>query len=739
MDNKYYKDINIIRVIACLGVLLYHLNILKGGYLAVCTFFVLSAYLSCVSAFKQEKFSIVTYYRKLLLKTYIPLAVIIFIVIGLVSCLNISWFNMKPEVTSVLLNYNNFWQLNSNLDYFARHISSPFMHLWYMSILIQFDILFPFIYLLLRKLGDKTKKIIPCLVTIVLAFISYGYFYYSSLNNGIMVSYYSTLSRLYSLLFGLALGFIHCYYSKLIFSKIKNSYLYKIIFSIYLLVLICFFIFADAKSIYMEISMLLVSIISCRLIDYATINMKNDLTWFDKIIKSLANVSYEIYLFQYPVIFLFQEMRIVNWLKILLVIVLTILSSYLFHYVINYNKKSRVFKIIRYLLCVVIFGIFAYGIYNYFISKDYTEEMKQLEQELLNNQKLILEKQKEYQNKINQEESDFYEALSNFEDEEANLENIVSNLNVVGIGDSVLLGAIPNLYAKFPNGYFDGEVSRTPWVVNDLLINLKNKNMLGNLIILNLGTNGDCSEECRIDIMKTCEDRDVFWLTVNNGDDPLFNDRIKDFALKYDNLHIIDWHDLSQGHTQYFYADGIHLTESGRVAYANAVYDAIYNLYLQRYNKQKEEFIKNHEQQEKAKISFYGNDILLNVYDYLHENFATSKFNIKKYDFKTLKNEIENDIKNNSLNYKVVLSFDDSVYFSKEEYEQLVKLCDNHEVYILAVNKDIVNIVNDLSYDNVKIIDFSEKMKKEYMMIDNIHLTDKGNDELSKLLINSLT
>ena len=48
--KEYYKNLNIIRVIACIAVLFYHLGILKGGYLAVCTFFVLSGYLSCVTS-----------------------------------------------------------------------------------------------------------------------------------------------------------------------------------------------------------------------------------------------------------------------------------------------------------------------------------------------------------------------------------------------------------------------------------------------------------------------------------------------------------------------------------------------------------------------------------------------------------------------------------------------------------------------------------------------------------------
>lgn len=164
--KKYFKDLNIIRLIACIAVLLYHLNILKGGYLAVCTFFVLTGYLSCISAFRKEKFSLKEYYKNRLLKIYLPLVIVVFISIGIISFLpNIFWFNLKPETTSVLLGYNNFWQLNANLDYFARHVDSPFMHFWYIGILLQFDLVFPFIYLGLKELGDYVKKYIPCLFT----------------------------------------------------------------------------------------------------------------------------------------------------------------------------------------------------------------------------------------------------------------------------------------------------------------------------------------------------------------------------------------------------------------------------------------------------------------------------------------------------------------------------------------------------------------------------------------------
>ena len=70
-------------------------------------------------------------------------------------------YNLKPETNSVLFGYNNFWQLDANMDYFAMHSSSPFIHLWYIAILMQFELIFPFIYIILIvdfRVNEYTKK-----------------------------------------------------------------------------------------------------------------------------------------------------------------------------------------------------------------------------------------------------------------------------------------------------------------------------------------------------------------------------------------------------------------------------------------------------------------------------------------------------------------------------------------------------------------------------------------------------
>ena len=120
MEEKtgYYRRLDIVRIISCILVLLYHLNVVKGGFLAVCTFFTLSGYLSCVSALKNKRFSIKLYYINRIKKLYIPLLMVVAITV-IIAKVNssINWMNLKPESCSVLFGYNNIWQLKANQDY----------------------------------------------------------------------------------------------------------------------------------------------------------------------------------------------------------------------------------------------------------------------------------------------------------------------------------------------------------------------------------------------------------------------------------------------------------------------------------------------------------------------------------------------------------------------------------------------------------------------------------------------
>lgn len=730
-----YLDIDVIRLLSCFAVFLYHLNLLKGGYLAVCVFFVLSGYLACVSAFRKEKFSIWNYYSNKLLKLYFPLVLVIFITISIVTFFpNIHWLNLKPETTSVLLGYNNFWQLNVNLDYFARHINSPFMHFWYIAILLQFDLIFPFIYLVFRKIGDRIHKIIPCLFCLVLSILFAGYFFYSSLNQDMMVSYYHTVARSFSLLFGVTLGFIHCYYKNFVLDLFQIKSFYKIIFWSYVIFLFCFFVFVDAKSKYYAISMIVVSFIACRLIDYGTIYLKNPISLFDRVITFLAGISYEVYLVQYPIIFLFQFVNFSTWFKIFLIFVFVILVSFLLHYFVNSISLKKRLLFSQFILSILILGFSFDGIHQYYLSKDHTVEMNLLEKQLARNEELTLEHQKEYSMKLQQEEKDWESTLSDLENTEKDLEEVIHHLSVIGIGDSIMLGAVDRLYQVFPNGYFDAQTSRTAWMVGDIVKKLKMQGLLKDVVIFNLGSNGDCSLSCKIDILDECSDQEVFWVNVVNDSDVHVNDSLLSLVSRYDNFHVIDWNSVSKNHLDYFVADGIHLTDKGKEIYSQTIYNAIYQVYLKEFELKREEVMKRHQESIRNKISFFGNDILLNAYDEIHSDFGDAQFYIHKdFNYEMLKKEIMTAIDEDSLSHKIVFLFDDTFVLDLDEYKNLIYLCAGHEIYFVSSFR---NVFDFSDFGNVTVVDFFREIEKNdaYLMADGIHLTNQGNQALNRLL-----
>ena len=725
--KKYFKDLDLIRVIACIAVLFYHFNILEGGYLAVCTFFVLSGYLSCISGFKKEKFSLKEYYKNKLFHLYLPLVVVSFITIAIISLIpSINWLNLKPETNSVLLGYNNFWQLNANLDYFARHIDSPFMHFWYIAILLQFDLVFPFVFIFLKKLGDKFDKLIPCIITFFLSLIGIFHFYKISLDSNIMFAYYDTFARIFSIVFGLFLGFVYSYFGTLVPEKIKNSIFNKIIFYFYLICLIILLFLTKSDSPYFAITMVLATLISIRLIDYGTLFSSEKP---NKILNFISNISYEIYLVQYPIIFLFQELNIEPVLKIFLMIALILSSSTLIHFALD--QKREKLKILKNTLAIFVIIISLYGVYNYIVSVDHTAEMNELKEQLNQNTKLMEEQQEIYKAKLAEEQEKWDKMLSDLENGEENLKNLVSDMPVVFIGDSVMLGALPNLKAKFKNGYFNAEISRTCYVANDILKNLIKKNLLGDVIVFSFGANGDCSNATKDAILKTIGNRKLFWLTVTNDKKVHFNDKIKTYAAKYSNLYVIDWETISKGHKNYFYSDGIHLPEPGRIAYTDTIYNGIYKIYLDEYNEKKEAILNEYEEKMKTKISFYGNELLINAYEYLKDDFKDSNFVINKdFNYEELKLELLKNIEEKSLNYKVVFAFDKSFLLTESEYKEIIKICENHEVYIINLDSKF-----NITDENVFLINFYEySNNNEYLMPDRIHLNSNGNMKLTQII-----
>lgn len=721
MKKTYYKKIDYIRVLLCLSVLFYHVGILKGGYLAVNCFFALSGYLAICSFLEKKKFSFKEYYSNRFKRIYLPLITVVFLTIAFLSFFpDIHWINLKPETTSVLLGYNNYWQINANLDYFVRNISSPFMHLWFIAIMIQIELVLPLFLLVLRKIDKKNTGTIPCIIIGLLSIGSCYLFLHYYYSGKIMMAYYDTFARLFSVLFGLLFGYISTLYDSF---HLKSNRFSKIIYYLYLIVIVTLFILIDDKNKFFEVSMILVPILGLRLIEYSKCD-SSKLSPCDKIISFISKSSYEIYLVQYPIIYFLQQIKFNKNLSILLVLVLSLIISFIIHYAINITKKNKsIFRIIMGII-VLLFSI--YGLYIFVISKDYTNDMKKLERDLNKNRSLIAEKQKEFLEKKQNEDDEWLKTMESINNTEESIRNYVSNLKIVGIGDSIMELAVKDLYKVFPNGYFDAAVNRTEYKANDILIDLKNKGLLGDVVLFNLGTNGSCSTKCKEQIMETLGDRRLYWLNTTNADYDDFNDKLYAFAKNYSNIHIIDWLSVTKSHPEYLISDRVHPTVTGCRVYAETIYNAIYQDYLNEFNSKKDEIIKEHEEKVKNRVSFIGNDLLLGIMDYIQNDNIDADFSIDKdFTFNSIKKKLLEKTNNNSLNYNVVFVFDNSVQITKNEYNELLDLCKDHNVYIVDLYNNLDNSSN--------IIKFNEEIdKNEYLLFDGKHLNDKGNLALEK-------
>lgn len=620
IKKEYYKSLDIIRNVSCFAVLLYHLDILKGGCLAVCSFFTLSGYLSCITNFNKKKFSFFKYYKNRFIKIYIPIVITVFVTIFTMSFFkNIKPVNLRPEVTSILLGYNNFWQLSVKLDYFSAHINSPFMHFWYMAILLQFELVFPFVFIALKKIADKSSEGIPVIITLGLGIISAIFFYKICFTSNITSAYYNTFSHAFSWLLGISLGFCHCYKRNLLPIKFNNDTAVKITFALYMIFLFFLFIFVDGKSEVFPLALTITTILTTSLIDYGALIANKDNT----ILKFFASLSYEIYLVQYPIIFICEHIFIFEkfyLLEILAILVLTLAASFLIHFGLTMTSKHKVLKTIT---LIGIFAITASGIYKFATMQDYANQMDALEKELEENRILLEQKKAQFHENENfqrveipqENEAQVSENAESESEEFSQVENFdekVKGLAITAFGDSIMLGAFNDLYEIFPNIYVDAKKSRSIWSIYEPLENLVAESKLGNPVVIHLGSNGDSSKSTKDAIMELIGEREVFWLTVTNDKIVKMNSRLKDYAKRFPNLHILDWENFSKGHDEFFTPDNLHLTKNGQNAYSKFIFDSLRDFYFEKAEaeKQKKLLIKKAEEERLAKIAELQFEIL---------------------------------------------------------------------------------------------------------------------------------
>ncbi|MDO5734431.1 MAG: acyltransferase family protein [Eubacteriales bacterium] len=172
--NSHIYAFDLLRVIALLGVLLYHFAPRQAplGLLGVVGFFVLAAYLCMLKAIERRpEQTISENLLRRIVKIYPPLVLMLSIV-GLIMIISFPEFldNFAGQLRSALVGGNNLYQILKGESYFeGAGYLKPLVHLWALSLELQFYLFF---YCLIYRFYSRRNRDLWLILFILLTLIS---------------------------------------------------------------------------------------------------------------------------------------------------------------------------------------------------------------------------------------------------------------------------------------------------------------------------------------------------------------------------------------------------------------------------------------------------------------------------------------------------------------------------------------------------------------------------------------
>ena len=369
MEKKYRHDLDLLKGLAIIAVVLYHAGWCKSGYLGVDLFLVLNGYLvvpKVMNEIEEGRFR----YFSFLEKKIFRLLPLVLLVSGL--SLAIGYWGMLPndfrflseETVAASTFMNNVLQAITTQNYWAAIYQKVLMHTWFLGVLFQFYVVFPLLMLLVRR-QMKVMLIVLTLLSLLL--------YLLPVDN-IGNKYYLLPYRF----FEIAIGGVVAIRT----TKVSTSFKYISLCGLLFMIFFGAFTIGERAMPYnltggtntiresflpREVLVLLTvlfAILSC--LQNRTENKWSDLACHSKVIAPLGRMSLSVFLWHQP-LFAFYRYFFADELSadvlICLIVVVFLLSVFTYYFIekrITISKVSRLYLILSF----VIVNAFALWIYQ---------------------------------------------------------------------------------------------------------------------------------------------------------------------------------------------------------------------------------------------------------------------------------------------------------------------------------------------------------------------------------------
>lgn len=588
---RYMPGLDGLRAIAVLGIIIYHLNkqLLTGGFLGVDTFFVISGYLITSLLLKEYDDTGIIKLKSFWirrLKRLLPAVIVLLMVVGTATLLlkSDNIIRVKHDIIAAIFYVSNWWYIAKDVNYFEQFSFMPLKHLWSLAIEEQFYIFFPVILVTLLLTIKKRYKIGFIFWGVSIISLGLMMFIYS-INGDHSRVYFGTDTRLQTLLLGVILAFLWPPF------KLKNDppkvvkYVIDSIGSLSFIVLILlFFIINDETNWIYDGGFYLISILTLFIIA----SVVHPSTWIAKIFSNpvlvfIGKRSYSLYLWHFAVISFVHSYYVDGQIPVYVYFIdisLTIIFAELSYRFIEtpFRKEgikalnwrpSYIPQFIRMAIVVTLlipFMLILVGAFNKYGKDIIGEKANSFDTTIEDN----------YLMRIAPIDNIHIDGLVSEKKKESS--DVYNNIKPLLIGDSVMVDIGESFKSSVPKSRIDGKVGRQLYQTLPLVkANYSQYKKSSDQVVLELGTNGDFTVKQLDDLLNQFGKAKIY--LVNTRVPRIYeanvNRLLADAAKRKSNVTLIDWNKRSQGHSEYFAPDGVHLEYKGVLALKDEILKAL--------------------------------------------------------------------------------------------------------------------------------------------------------------------